>query len=60
MALFIKSASLELDVENLLFALPLLRLSTDGAAALEAGGDIVRSAVSTTCKGILRQCKHSH
>ena len=37
----------ELDHENKLLELPLLRLFTDGAAAIEAGGDTVR-------------CKHHH
>ena len=36
--------SLELDDEELLLELPLLRLGTVGAAAIEVGGDIVRSA----------------
>ena len=31
--------------EELLLELPLLRLGTDGATEIEAGGDIVRSAV---------------
>ena len=44
MALFIKSAH-ELDEEELLLELPLLRLGTGGAAAIEVGGDSVRSAV---------------
>ena len=50
----------------MLLELPLLRLGTEGAAAMEVGGDIVRSAVgapgkstrSTKYKGILQQCKH--
>ena len=48
--------------------LPLLRFCTDGAEAIEVGGDIVWSAArapgklpkSTKCKGILQQCKQGH
>ena len=36
--------SQEFDDEELLLELTLLRLCTDGAAAIEAGGSIVRSA----------------
>ena len=42
MALFIKSALVELYDEELLLELPLLRIGTDGAASIEVG-DIVRS-----------------
>ena len=34
----------ELDDEELLLEVPLLRLGTNGAATLEVGGDIVKSA----------------
>ena len=39
-----------LDDEELLLELPLLRLCTDGAAAIEAGGAIVRSAAGAPGK----------
>ena len=42
--------SLELDDEELLLELPLLRLGTDGAAAIKVGGDIVRSAAGAPGK----------
>ena len=42
--------SLELDDEELLLELPLLRLGTDGATAIEVGGVIVRSAVGAPDK----------
>ena len=42
--------SLELDDEEVLLELPMLRLGTDGAAAVEVGGDIVRSAVGAPGK----------
>ena len=40
----------ELDDEGLLLKLPLLRLGTEGAAAIEVGGDIVRSTVGAPGK----------
>ena len=40
----------ELDDDELLLELPLLRLCTDGAAAIEVGGDIVRSAAGAPGK----------
>ena len=40
----------ELDDEELLLERPLLRLGTDGAAAIEVGGDFVRSAVGAPGK----------
>ena len=58
----------DFDDEELLLELLLLRLDTDGATAIEVGGDIVRSAVgapgkvtqSTKRRSVLQQCKHSH
>ena len=58
----------ELDDEELLLELPLLRFGTDGAAAIEAGGDFARSAARAPGKlpkapnavGILHQCEHRH
>ena len=43
-------ATLEVDDEELLLELPLLRLGTDGAATIEVGGDIVKSAVGAPGK----------
>ena len=40
----------ELEDEELLLKMPLLRLGTDGAAAIEAGGVIVRSAAGAPGK----------
>ena len=56
----------ELDDEEPLLELPLLRLGTE-RAAIKVGGDVVKSAASaagmlpksTRCKGILQQCKRS-
>ena len=42
--------TLQLDDEELLLELPLLRLGTDGATAIEVGGDIVRSAAGAPGK----------
>ena len=50
MTLFIKSAHARGRCEELLIELTLLRLGTDGAAAIEVGGDIVRSAVGAPGK----------
>ena len=60
--------SLALDDEERLLELLLLRLCTDGATALEAGGGSCQVTCkctwqvtqSTKCNGILQQCKHSH
>ena len=43
-------STFELDDEELLLELPLLRLGTEGAAAIEVGGDIVRSTVGAPGK----------
>ena len=51
MALFISSQpTLKVNDEELLLELPLVRLGTDGAAAIEVGGDLVKSAVSAPGK----------
>ena len=47
----------ELDDEELLLKLPLLRLGTDVATTIEVGGDIVRSAVGAP--GMLPKAPHA-
>ena len=53
-----RQATQELDDEELLLELPLLRLDTDGATGNDVGGEIVRSAVRAP--GMFPEAPHRH